>query len=274
MASCCGVVLHGGRYWRLLDCRDPALDDHTDEFRQRVLRRVAERDDLDGVAREFGLSADLVFQWFKANADIGPAPGARRAAPVRALAPAGKPGARAGIDWGELAEIWGSAFLPLMLLFAVGHVRASRAAQFACAPVWIAIWLGLSAWHIRQSNRRLEGEGVDLVAAQRVGIAMLLALLSALSTGLLALALPAIPHALVSKPFEERTTILQKRIHHGKSTDYCFSTTSSTPGIQFEEWCTDPRTFDGASVGETMVVRGSMSWFGFKPDGFVLVPKR
>lgn len=162
-------------------------------------------DDLDATAREFGLPADLIFQWLKENAEsdrpIAPPPARSfRQAPRTTSSEKSKPAARE--DWQEVASIYAVLLVPGLLLIAVGHVRPSLQAQRDCLPIWIVIGIALFALQVRYSNRRLDAQGVDLPAVRRLGIAVLYAALGAISTWILSLAIPAIPHRLIAKPLE------------------------------------------------------------------------
>jgi transposase-like protein len=250
------------------------LPDYPAAFRQRVLRRVAEKDDLEGTAREFGVSAELVFQWRRQDAD-GREPGAPAAGSIRkgptSTSPDRARRASRG-DWAEVVSIHAALLLPTLLLFAVGHVRPSGQAERACWPAWIAIWVALFAWQVRASNRRLEASDIDLAGTRRLGIAVLFAVLSGLSTWILALALPAIPHRLTGKAIDVRTIVTDKSVRRGKGTSYCLSTPAFDPRIAPVQWCTDRRTFEQAREGETIVLHGTTSWFGFMPGHFELLP--
>lgn len=244
-------------------------NDHPAEFRQQVLRRVAEKDDLDAVAREFGLPADLVFQWLKDSAESGPALGARLPppAPPAFAAPARKS------EWRVLAAIYGSLFAPALLMFSAGHIQVSEQAGWAFLPIWILIGCGVFFWLMRTNNRSMDDNDEDPSPIRRLGIAAVLAVLGALSAWIFSLGLPAIPHRLTSRPVAVRTTIMARTIVHGKSTHYCFETTPAPPVIESVEMCTDHDTFSRAWQGETIVVHGTVSWFGFMRDHFELVPK-
>jgi hypothetical protein len=247
------------------------LDAYPAEFRQRVLRRVAASDDLDATAREFGVRADLVSQWLKDSAERNGTPvGSFRKASESASSDGPARASRG--DWGDAAPIYVVLLLPALLLFAVGHVLPSAQAQRDCLPVWIAMGAALLAWQVRRSNRRLEARGIDLPATHRLAIAALFAVLSGLSTWILALALPAIPHRLIAKTIEVRTVVTGKVVLRGKGTTYCLRTPPFDSRLGLVRWCTDSRTFAQAQEGETIVLHGSTSWFGFMRDHFELVP--
>lgn len=251
------------------------LPDYPAEFRQRVLRRVAEKDDLDATARDFGVPADLIFQWLKEDAE-GSRP--RVSPPVGSLrketrSPSSDGAGRVSqVDWRDMIPIYAALLLPTLLLFAVGHVRPSAQAERDCWPAWIAIWATLFAWQMRASNRRLEARDIDLARVRPLGIAALFAALSGLSAWILALALPAIPHRLTAKAIEVRTVVTDKVIRRGRGTSYCLGTPPFDSRLAPVQWCTDRRTFEQAREGETIVLHGSTSWFGFMPGHFDLVP--
>jgi transposase-like protein len=259
------------RYWAPLisDANLIVSNDYSAEFRQQVLRRVAEKDDLDAVAREFGLPADLVFRWLKDSAESGPALGAKLPppSPPERAAPARKS------DWRVLAAIYGSLFAPALLLFSAGHIQLRERAGWVCLPVWILIGCGVFFWLLRTNNRSMDDNDEDPSPIRRLGIAAVLVVLSALSAWIFSLGLPAIPHRLTSRPVDVRTTIMAKTITHGKSTHYCFETTPAPPDIESVEMCTDRGTFSRAWQGESIAVHGTASWFGFMRDRFELLPK-
>ena len=244
-------------------------DDYPAEFRQEVLRRVTEKDDLDAVAREFGLPADLVFRWLKESAESGSALGSRL---PPSAPPVGAARARKS-DWRIMVAIYGSLFAPALLMFSAGHVQVSEHAGWAFLPVWILIGCGVFFGLLRTNNRSMEDNDEDPSPICRLGIAALFAVLGTLSAWIFSLGLPAIPHRLTSRPVEVRTTIMARTIVHGKSTHYCFETTPAPPVIESVEMCTDRATFSRAWQGETIVVHGTVSWFGFMRDHFELVPK-
>ncbi len=262
---------------QLLSCIRDILEDYPVEFRTRVLRRVAEKNDLDAVAREFGLSTDLIFRWLKDNAESGPLLGARLpppAGPSSPFAPTKTRGSEPAADGGlaEMISIGASLFGPLLLLFAFGVVRPSTQAQRVCVPLCILFGCVLFAWFVSRSNRNLEKRDLDLPPGNRVGIALVYLVLSGVSTFMLVLALPAIPHRFTSTPVEVRTTVVRRYVEHGKNTYYCLATPAFDSRIAPLEWCTDRTTFDRARVGETIILHGSTSWFGFMQGDFVLVP--
>jgi hypothetical protein len=244
------------------------------EFRQRVLRRLAEKEDLGATAREFGLSADLIFSWLKESADGGErvasagaaSPRQRRATAAGPSRPAGEGTWRLGVGF------YASLFIPFFLLLAFGHVRPSVQAGRDCLPIWIALGVGVFAWLMRLMNRDLEASGLDLPLGRWCGVVMMLAVISALSAWLLSLALPAIPHRWISQPVEVRTVVTSKVVNHGKHISYCLQTPAFDARIEPFEWCTGYQTFLEAKVGETIVLHGSTSWFGFLDNHFDLVP--
>ncbi len=254
------------------------LDDHPAEFRERVLRRVAERDDLDAVAREFGLSADLVFRWLKDHAADGPPLASRRPpSPLPSSAGAAAvphaPARERRRDSPELIILlFASVFIPLGLLFLVGHVRPSRQAESACLPVWIILGLAVFAWLWRRVSRIIEDEGGGQSLQERVALGLFVLVPSILATVLMALALPAIPHRLFGTPVEWRTQVSGKVVRYGKNTSHCLSTPVFDARVGAFDWCTDVDTFSRARVGETIVLHGSTSWFGFLQDRFELIP--
>ena len=240
-----------------------------------MLRRVAEKDDLDATARDFGVPADLIFQWLKEDAEgsrprVSPPLGSFRKE-ARSTSSEGA-GHASQVDGGDVVPIYAAILLPTLLLFALGHVRPSAQAERDCWPVWTAIWASLFAWQVRASNRRLEAGDIDLAGVRRLGIAALFAVLSGLSAWILALALPAIPHRLTAKAIDVRTVVTDKVILRGKGTSYCLRTPPFDSRIAPVQWCTDRRTFEQAREGETIVLHGSTSWFGFMPGHFDLVP--
>jgi len=251
------------------------LEDYPAEFRERVLRRAAEKEGLAAAAREFGVPPDLVFRWLKQDAESAYPSIALLARPHRqasASPPSAQPRQTDPDNSWALTSIYLPIFGPVLLLFAVGHVLPSAEARRACLPVWIALGLGMFAWQIRTSNRRLEARGTAVPLSNRLAIACVHAVLSALSTCTLALALPAIPHRWMSTAIEVRTVVASKSIHRSKTTSYCLGTPSFDARLEPVHWCTDRQTFDRAQEGETIVLRGTTSWFGFTRDDFALVP--
>jgi hypothetical protein len=249
-------------------------ESYPSEFRQRVLRRLAEQEDLGATAREFGLSADLIFKWLKENADGGQllaSSGAASPRPGR-LTPTGPSRPAARDDWRLGVGICASLLVPFFLLLAFGHVRPSVQAGKDCLPIWIVLWGGVFAGLKRLSDRDLEASGRDLPLGNRLGIAMLLAMFSGVSAWFLSVALPAIPHRWISRPVEVRTVVARKVVNRGKHISYCLQIPAFDARIEPFERCTDYQTFLQAKVGETIVLHGSTSWFGFKDDRFELVP--
>lgn len=252
------------------------MENYPVEFRKRVLRRVAEKNDLDVVAREFGISADLIFRWLRDNAESGPPLGALTpppAGPSHIVAPTStrsEPATDGSLV--EMVAIAASLFGPLLLLFTFGVVRPSTQAERICVPLCILFGCALFAGFMRRSNRELEERGLDLPREKRVRLALVYLMLSGVSTFTLVLALPAIPHFFSSTPVEVRTTVVQRYIEHGKQTHYCLATPAFDSRIAPLEWCTDRATFDRARVGETIILHGSTSWFGFMQGDFALVP--
>jgi hypothetical protein len=245
------------------------LEEHSAEFRERVLRRVAEKDDLDAVAREFGLPPDLVFRWLRERADSAP-PLAPR--PSRKPPPSDKSATTGQADWPVIASMYAVLFVPVIVLFVAGHVRPSLEARRDGLPLWVLLGAGVFALLLRASNRGLAAREQALPTASRFAIAALFAVLSALSAWAMSLGLPTIPHRFVSTPVEVRTVVANKVIHRGKHTSYCLATPPFDDRIEPFDWCTSLDRFQQARIGETIVLHGTTSWFGFKDDHFDLVP--
>jgi len=253
------------------------LEDYPVEFRKRVLRRVAATNDLDFVAREFGLSADLIFRWLKDTAESETLVGARptpRSEPSNPVAPTFTRVANPAPHdaSADIILIFASLFVPLLLMFAAGHVRPSAQAQRYSVPLFVVIGCLLFVWFVRRSNRNLDKRGLKVPREKRVGLALVYLMLSCVSTFVLALGLPAIPHRFISIPVEVRTKVVEKYVRHGKHTSYCLATPAFDSRIEPFDWCTDRAIFRRARVGETIILHGSSSWFGFMQGDFVLVP--
>ena len=245
------------------------LEEHSADLRERVLRRVAEKDDLDAAAREFGLPPDVVFGWLKARADSAPPP-ARR--PSRQAPATDGATASGDADWPVIASFYAVLFLPAVLLFTMGHVRPSLEARRDGLLLWVLLGAGVFAWLLHVHNRGLAARGRELGLGPRLAIAALFAVLSALSAWVMSLALPSIPHRLTSTPVEVRTVVVDKAIHRGKHTSYCLVVPQFDSRIERFDWCTSLARFQQARIGETVVLHGSSSWFGFMDDHFDLVP--
>ncbi len=244
-------------------------EEHSADLRERVLRRVAQKDDLDAAAREFGLPPDVVFGWLKARADGAPPPASRssRNPPVTDGATAAT-----DADWPVIASFYGALSVPTLVLFTMGHVRPSLEAQRACLPVWVLLGAGVFAWLLYIHNRGLQARGRELGIGPRLLIAALFAVLSALSAWVMSLALPAIPHRLTSTPVEVRTVVVDKVIQRGRHTSYCVVVPPFDSRLERFDWCTSLARFQQARIGETIVLHGTTSWFGFKDDHFDLEP--
>ncbi len=171
-----------------------------------------------------------------------------------------------------MASIYAVLFVPALVLFAAKPIRLSTPAWCVFLPLGVLLGLCVFAWLASVSNRGLAANGIELSRPRRLGIATMYAVLSVISGGMMAIALPAVPHRLIGRPVEVRTVITDKVIEHAKHTSYCLVTPPFSERIDVQEWCTDLDRFREARVGETMVLHGTVSWFGFQEDYFDLVP--
>ena len=260
---------------------DPHLSPaDTPEFRQLVLRRVAQTDDLEAVAREFGLPSDVLFAWLKDAVDHGRRLGATspvKPQPTQKLASAPPPAPEAPASM--------RAFVALMLVFggsgvaflaiggSLGFVTSSH--DFERVLEWVGAAVGLLLFGVltRGLARDVAGDDSAARAFRLLSVVAVVGSLCAISVWMWTLALPSVAHRFARQPFEAASVVQAKAILQRKH-GVCAQITTGVfdPRFPAQQFCVDRSQYSQVHVGQAIVLRGSASWFGFKRDSVVFVP--
>lgn len=253
-------------------------NDYTAEFRERVLRRVAERDDLDAVAREFGMPSDVIFAWLRDAVDGDRRLGAARPAATRAASDAAIPGvastARSNRGLIAMVSIFGgSGLFMLMTGSSLGVVVASHAFEAVMVAVGVVIGLWMFVWLLRTIARDIAGDDSEVPLSNWVLLTPVVGALCCASVWMWTVTLPSYPHRFFRQPLEVRTTVVRMAVWNRKG-GICPQITTAVFDTRFpaQEFCVDRQQYNDVRTGETVVLRGSVSWFGFKRDSVVFIP--
>ena len=265
-------------------------NNETAQFRERALRRVAELHDLDAVARELGLPPEQLFAWVQDAVKQGRRFGLRPSAPAipaRSLPIASAPQsifAGFEVDLSKQSTRLLIAYIAVFSMYFVfmafttsllGHIEESHAFRQVLVPTCIVLWLVLCVGMMLSLSKGFAADGIDLSIDNRVGMAIFfVGPFCSIAVCMLAGTLPIYLHRHSHQYLEAQTVVMDKRVSYSRGgyPSYEITTAVFDPRFPVQKFGVDRRQYDEVSVGEPVVVYGSVSWFGFKFEGHIFTP--
>jgi transposase-like protein len=267
-------------------------DDHSPEFRQRVLDSLGGERSLEDTARSFDIPPDLLFSWVRdgvaegrlhpSHASSDAKPRATPATPLRDLRPDTALLRRLAI-W-NLAQpllipvVAIALFVMLLAMRVDGSFHESWAYANASKPVWavLALVIGVVVFPLLLRGREADADTPD--ARHPVITAIILSVLIGVAISILSsLLAPTVLHRIERQPVQIETKVFERERYHGggRGRGGCdwYLDTGISPQYVNILLCVDERTYDKAHFGQRVKINGFQSWYGLEVRSYTILDK-